>query len=213
MRTLDWVTNAGTYDTFIGQYDLWNVPALDAVGELEWWPLTFSRSSPSVQELGVPEITNRMMALRTQGYLHWRITTQLNGGAALPDVFSQNWTCQLAARITRFPQENDGVTVGAIAGYDLTNQQSANDQYVYHREHVICNHASNDWLGTGGARAQTHGTWRIDVKYKRMLEDLQCMAFFVQFTQANPNPPWQDVAGRVFLQYRMRLRTLVQAYT
>lgn len=217
MRIRDWVVNVPTWNPLgvsggpqAGR-ELFYDP-LD-IETIELQPLTYSKITPSIQEFGVPEVANRMFIQRTQGYFHWNIVP--GPGQTFPDMFALNWRAFIKTRITRWPQNPDGTTLGDVDNYNLSDTAPANDQFVFTRSRLLTNHASSDWLGTAGARARIGGSERIDVKYQRTLDDLECMCWITQFTQGElpGDQPWQNVEGRLRLVYRLELRTFVVADT
>lgn len=208
----DWVVNTRTWFGNTLQGALWgSLGTLDIAGEFAVFPLTITRRDPSnAQEVALPEIAQGMRAVRTMGYVHWHLES--GADAPLSDVYTPSWRATCAMRITRFPQDVNGESIIPVTGYDLTDTEAANDQFVWHWEKALVNQSANDWLGTSGSKAPLAGTTRVNVSYQRRIEELECMSFHIQFQQGNlpGNAPWEDASGRVFLNYQIHLRTFVE---
>jgi len=211
----DWVLNGALWrQASIGGQTYNPNGTLDAGGEFTILPLTFNRNNQGNDtDLAVPELASSMTAVQTLGYVHWHLT--VDAKQPLANLYLQNWRAILSMRITRWPQEPNGATVGDLPGYDLVNVESANDHFVWSWEKHLLNQTSNDWLGTSGSKAPLGGTVRINAKYKRRIETNECMVLIVQFLQGNQpgNQPWQDVSGQVFVDWTSHLRTFVNADT
>lgn len=209
MKVRDWVLNPQTYQGLDAVSQEYSYQVLEP-GELWVAPLTYHQAGSAALEAVVPELTSRMLALETRGYIHCHIEPAAAGNTWDAQVWGLSWRAMALTRITRYPLETRGNSVSLIDDYFLSDIPAANDNYVWHREQHLVNTASSEWQGTAGARARLSWTWPVVARYKRTLEELDCMAAMVQFEQGDTGPGlWEDIQGTVRLRFNVRLRTFV----
>lgn len=212
-RRGDWVLNNGT----------WQSPLQAASGDQQPGEflnlgffsantLTIARANPSVRSFGVPELSDSMTAVSTRGHIHWHWEPAPQQ-ASYNQLWDTYWRAYISFRITRWPLDADGVTPGDIVGYNLMNIPGGNDNFVWERQVQLINLPTDDWFGAAGARARLSGTIPVVANYQRRLEELECMALLVQFTQgvAPADTIWVDVAQQLRVRYVMKLRTYVHS--
>lgn len=205
----DWVVNSGTWVP----YDLPDLTIpFGNVGVSEFTVNALTRGENlSNADLSFPQLTSRMVATAVRGYIHCHLDS-IDGGANWSNqVFGRAWRLLVSARITRYPQEPSGTLLPAME-YDLGDLSSANDQFVWHREKLLVNRPENEWAGTPAVRTPISWSWPVQVKFRRVLEEMECMAVMLQVESGNDEIQWQAPPD-LQVRFVTRLRTFLEVPT
>jgi len=179
-------------------------------------PLTVSDYEPYGTLVPMERYREKESASRTaiavRGHIHWQLQPRI-GVAYTTDLFSRTWRLMWQMRIRTWPSNPLTHYEAAFASnYGLDQPHTANESFVWHKERILINIASDDWTGTPAVRTPHFGTVPVVARFRRRLEGLENLWLTVGWVlMADAALGHYEVtpANLPQLAYKPMLRTLV----
>lgn len=220
-RSVDWVVQPETWRNGVAGMPWTAASVIMSNNTQRFFPLTVweynlidAGASLSVGER-FREKNEQMSHVRTKGVVHCLLWPSSATGA-YTQIFTRNFWIQIQMRIVIQPIMVSNVTgqfeSGTPASYDLREPQTANEQFLWHREHTIFNVGTDEWAGTPAVRCQPKFSVPIDCRVQRRIDVLEAAWLVVQLTDVDQvlndtYPMLDDYSDRLVVQ--PHVRTLV----